>query len=124
MVRCRCSQALGAAKSPELLRRTLDFTMSGEVRTSDVPFPLAAVSSNPAGRDLAWQYLKDQWALFDQKFGGGLFLISTAFFTIIFIITCIIFIMVWTVTNLSHQLPSWASAPRTSRRRRRPRTLR
>ncbi len=45
----RCLQAFGATRVPELLVRTLDFALSEEVRTSDVPFPVASVSSNPAG---------------------------------------------------------------------------
>jgi len=70
----RCLQALGATRSPELLLRTLEFSFTEEVskhpfgqtlsskaihlfislppcqvRTSDVPFPVASVASNPAG---------------------------------------------------------------------------
>ena len=45
----RCLQAFGAPRVPELLVRTLDFALSEEGRTSDVPFPVASVSSNPAG---------------------------------------------------------------------------
>jgi hypothetical protein len=45
----RCLQAFGAARTPELLVRTLDFALSEEVRTSDVPFPVGSVSSNPVG---------------------------------------------------------------------------
>jgi puromycin-sensitive aminopeptidase len=73
----RCLQAFGAARTPELLVRTLDFALSEEVRTSDVPFPVGSVSSNPVGRDVAWKYLKDNWATFDKKFGGGLFIITS-----------------------------------------------
>ncbi|ELR17053.1 APM1 (AMINOPEPTIDASE M1), putative [Acanthamoeba castellanii str. Neff] len=73
----RCLQAFGATRVPELLVRTLDFALSEEVRTSDVPFPVASVSSNPAGRDIAWQYMKDKWVIFDKKFGGGLFIITS-----------------------------------------------
>lgn len=30
----------------------------------------------PIGRDIAWKFLKDKWTVFDEKFGGGLFIIS------------------------------------------------
>jgi len=73
----RCLQALGATRSPELLLRTLEFSFTEEVRTSDVPFPVASVASNPAGRDIAWKFLKDKWTVFDEKFGGGLFIITS-----------------------------------------------
>ena len=97
----RCLQAFGATRVPELLVRTLDFALSEEVRTSDVPFPRGLRLLQPgryvptaaaarhsaqrptapapldAGRDIAWQYMKDKWAIFDKKFGGGLFIIST-----------------------------------------------
>ena len=32
---------------------------------------MAGVAANPKGRDLAWEFVKDNWAEFDRRYGGG-----------------------------------------------------
>ncbi len=48
----RCMRALGASHDPKLLQRTLDFSMSSEVRSQDTVFVIGSVAANPKGRDL------------------------------------------------------------------------
>lgn len=44
-----------------------------EVRSQDAVFVVAAVASNPgdAGRNLAWIFLKENWAAVHKRYGGG-----------------------------------------------------
>jgi len=48
-------------EDPELVRRSLDYAISGKVRNQDAALELAVSLSMPASRDLAWQYVKSHW---------------------------------------------------------------
>ena len=48
-------------EDPELVRRSLDYAISGKVRNQDAALELAVSLSRPASRDLAWQYVKSHW---------------------------------------------------------------
>lgn len=66
--------SLAMFSDPALLKRTLDFALSGEVRIQSAPFLIAAVLQNPAGRPATWDYVKTHWAAVAAKvpaFGGG-----------------------------------------------------
>ncbi|KAJ8924872.1 hypothetical protein NQ315_001027 [Exocentrus adspersus] len=68
----RISRSLGAAKDPELLRKVLDFAMSDEVRSQDTVFVIISVALTPVGRELAWQFFKDNWSKIVERFSGYL----------------------------------------------------
>ena len=55
----------------ELLRETLDRSLTDDVRLQDTIFVVAAVAANNRGRNLAWEFLKEQWDEFDRRYGGG-----------------------------------------------------
>ncbi len=46
---------------PELLQRTLDFAISPEVRSQDALRVISSVMRNPAGQDLAWNFIRSHW---------------------------------------------------------------
>jgi len=50
--------------------------MSGAVRNQDVYVLLAATASTPAGRELTWKYLTDNFNTFKERFTGGLSMLS------------------------------------------------
>jgi hypothetical protein len=66
--------SLGNAKQPELLLRFLEYGMSEEVRSQDVPFVFSNVASNLKGRYIAWQFLQDNWKTIYDRFVSGSFL--------------------------------------------------
>ncbi|KAG6444849.1 puromycin-sensitive aminopeptidase [Manduca sexta] len=70
----RISRALGAVKDPELLKRVLDFAISDEVRSQDTVFVIVSVAVSRNGRDLAWQFFKDHWQEFMDRYQGGFLL--------------------------------------------------
>lgn len=72
----RCLQGLGCSADRALLRRTLEFSLSGEVRAQDTPLAVAAVAGNRFGRELAWDFLRERWAEFDGRYGQGGFIIA------------------------------------------------
>ena len=59
-----------------LLQETLDRSLNDEyVRSQDTIRVMVSVASNRQGRELAWQFLKDNWAEFDRRYGEGGFAI-------------------------------------------------
>ncbi|XP_055532156.1 puromycin-sensitive aminopeptidase [Wyeomyia smithii] len=71
----RISRALGSIRQPEILRKVIDFAMSDEVRAQDSVFVIASVAMNPKGRDMTWNYFKDNWKILLDRYEGG-FLLS------------------------------------------------
>ncbi|MDO8557993.1 MAG: M1 family metallopeptidase [bacterium] len=73
----RYLRALGNFQDPLLLKRALEFSLSGDVRSQDTIWAIASVSENPAGRNLAWEFFKENWEEFNRRYSeGGLKLIS------------------------------------------------
>ncbi|EDW72803.2 uncharacterized protein Dwil_GK16986 [Drosophila willistoni] len=70
----RISRALGCIGDVKLLRRVIDFAMSGEVRAQDSVFVIVAVAINPKGRDMAWEFFKENNKLLLQRYQGGFLL--------------------------------------------------
>ena len=63
--------ALSHFEQTELLEETLRRSLSEEVRVHDTVRVVVSVAANRRGRDLAWEFLKDNWAEFDRRYGQG-----------------------------------------------------
>ena len=57
------------------MKEVLDFAMSSEVRSQDCVYVISSVASSKAGRELAWNYFKENWTLFNERLGGTFLLI-------------------------------------------------
>ena len=91
----RVASALGTVKNEDILKdvyihhhhvfnnysivlsftKVLTFAMSSEVRSQDTVFVISSVSSSKAGRDLAWNYFRDNWDVFSERFKGAFLLV-------------------------------------------------
>ncbi len=60
--------ALAAFRSPNLIKRTLEKTLNGEIRTQDAPIIVSALLQNVYGRTLAWEFVKKRWDDMDRAF--------------------------------------------------------
>ena len=69
--------ALCGFKGMKLLNRTLDLALSKEVRLQDIFLPPMGVSSNPYGRDLVWQWIKENWKEIKSKSGAAKNILNT-----------------------------------------------
>ena len=58
-----------------LLSETLERALGDEVRVHDTVSVITLVAGNTQGRDLAWQFLKDNWPELDRRYGEGGFAI-------------------------------------------------
>jgi puromycin-sensitive aminopeptidase len=63
--------ALAGFRQPELLRRTLDLTINGEVRSQDAPFLMRALLASVYGRGLAWDFVKEHWEAMARQYPGS-----------------------------------------------------
>ncbi|KAI4470181.1 protease m1 zinc metalloprotease [Holotrichia oblita] len=77
----RISRALGAAKDISLLSKVLQFSMSDEVRSQDTVFVIMSVAMTRVGRNLAWQFFKDNWKELINRYQGGFLLARLVKFT-------------------------------------------
>ena len=67
----RLLMSLSRFQQPDLLTVTLEDSLSSKVRSQDSITLVAGVAANPKGRDLAWEFVKSNWAEFDRRYGGG-----------------------------------------------------
>ncbi|MSQ14321.1 MAG: M1 family peptidase [Dehalococcoidia bacterium] len=72
----RLLRALARFPQPELLRRTLEYSLSANVRSQDTITVVTSVAGNRIGRDMAWEFVKNNWDEFDRRYGKGGFAIT------------------------------------------------
>ena len=67
----RFLMALGRFEQPDFLQETLQRSLSTDVRVHDTINVLASVAGNRHGRDMAWEFIKDNWAELFRRYGEG-----------------------------------------------------
>ena len=60
--------ALAGFRQPELLRRTLEMTVNGEVRSQDAPFVIRTLLTSVDARGLAWEFVKAHWQAMARQY--------------------------------------------------------
>ncbi|XP_055385276.1 puromycin-sensitive aminopeptidase [Condylostylus longicornis] len=70
----RISRALGSIRNIEILKKVIDFAMSDEVRAQDSVFVIVAVAMNAKGRDMTWEFFKQNSEKLLQQYQGGFLL--------------------------------------------------
>lgn len=63
--------ALCSFKDERLLKNTLDFSQSKEVRSQNMHIPIMKVAANPYGKKILWPWLKKNWKTLRKKVGPG-----------------------------------------------------
>ena len=63
--------SLGRFQHTDLLAQTLDTSLSDDVRMHNTISMVASVAMNRLGRELAWEFLKQNWDEFDRRYGEG-----------------------------------------------------
>ncbi len=64
----RYQSALSVFPGAAEMRRTLDMTLNGDVRTQDAPYLLAVCLRNRDQGHLAWRFIKDNWDKINEEF--------------------------------------------------------
>ncbi len=63
--------AMSRFQDAGLLNVTLESSLTSRVRSQDTITVVAGVAANPIGRAPAWEFVKNNWAEFDRRYGGG-----------------------------------------------------
>lgn len=80
-------RSLGRARQPELIQRTLAYSISKEVKDQDIYLPLAGLRAHREGMEAIWSWMKENWDLLKKKMPpsftllGSVISIATSGFT-------------------------------------------
>ena len=79
-IRTRALYLLAAFEAPSLVKRTLDFIVSGKVRNQDSVSLLSTLLKNSSTRALTWQYIQENWTKVQAQFtpSNGVRLVTAA----------------------------------------------
>lgn len=67
----RLGAALALFKQPNLIKKTLQFSISKKVRMQDSFRIINFVFLNPFGKKYAWEFVKENWDMLVSRYGGG-----------------------------------------------------
>ena len=60
--------ALSGFKDERILRSSLDYSLSTDVRKQDSIISLMIVGANPFGRDLVWPWIRENWGELSKRY--------------------------------------------------------
>ena len=67
----RLGYAMASFGNKDLIKKTLNFIISDNVKDQDAPHLLASVWQNRNGRELTWSFIKNNWNIILKKYGEG-----------------------------------------------------
>lgn len=70
-------RAIGRAKSPELIKRTLSMPLGDEVKSQDIYLPLGGLRTHKEGITALWSWMKDNWDALEKKLPPGLTMLGS-----------------------------------------------
>ena len=70
-------RCLGRAKSPELIKRTLDLLFSGEIKDQDIYMPTSGLRSHPEGIEALFTWMTENWSELIKKLPPALSMLGT-----------------------------------------------
>jgi aminopeptidase 2 len=70
-------RALGRARDPKLIRRTLDYSLSKQVKEQDLYLPLAALRTHREGIEAFWAWMKTNWETIVKKLPPSMSMLSS-----------------------------------------------
>jgi len=63
--------ALCGFRDQKLLKKSLDFSQTSNVRSQNIQLPIMKVAANPYGKKILWPWLKTNWKKINNKVGHG-----------------------------------------------------
>ncbi len=67
----RLLASLGMFRDPDIIRDSLNYSLSKHVRYQDAYYIPVYVSMNPAGKSLIWAWTRKNWQTFKERFPSG-----------------------------------------------------
>eukprot|EP01129_Flabellula_baltica_P008417 TRINITY_DN3342_c0_g1_i1.p1 TRINITY_DN3342_c0_g1~~TRINITY_DN3342_c0_g1_i1.p1 ORF type:complete len:1015 (-),score=239.63 TRINITY_DN3342_c0_g1_i1:12-3056(-) len=77
--RVRCLASLGESRSPEIIQQSLEFVLSDEVRPQDFATIFSTLGTHKVGREIAWNFIKENVDTVIQKLNGETWLLGRLF---------------------------------------------
>jgi len=68
--------ALGDVKRPELVKKTIDFILSGKIPAQDIHGPCHSLATNPVTRNQWWETLSGNWSLFYERYSVNMVVVN------------------------------------------------
>jgi len=72
----RALRALGYSDDSSLLSRTLQLSLTEEVRSQDLMYVFASCGSSLKGREMTWQFFKDNFSAFEHRLSASMMLMD------------------------------------------------
>lgn len=72
-----CLRSLGRAKSPELIKKTLDLALSGVVKMQDVYMPIGGLGTSSEGIERRYEWLESNWDELVEKLPPSMTMLSS-----------------------------------------------
>lgn len=66
----KISTSLGSLKDPAMLKQVLEFAISPEVPSQESVLIIGSVARNKNGRELAWNFFKDNFSFFQEAYSS------------------------------------------------------
>ncbi|KAF4538520.1 Aminopeptidase mitochondrial precursor [Lasiodiplodia theobromae] len=70
-------RAIGRARSPELIQKTLALPLSDEVKGQDIYLPLGGLRTHKDGIEALWKWMTEHWEELEKKLPPGLTMLGT-----------------------------------------------
>lgn len=72
-----CLRSLGRAKSPELIKKTLNLALSGEVKMQDVYMPIGGLGTTSEGIERRYEWMENNWDELVEKLPPSMTMLSS-----------------------------------------------
>jgi len=72
-----CLRTLGRTQKPELIKKTLELALSGEVKTQDIYMPIGGLGTTPEGIEKRWEWMQENWETLIVKLPPSMTMLSS-----------------------------------------------
>ncbi|KAK5461232.1 Aminopeptidase 2 mitochondrial [Exophiala xenobiotica] len=72
-----CLRSLGRARSPELIKKTLQLALSGEVKMQDIYMPIGGLGTTAEGIEKRWEWMCKNWDELVEKLPPSMSMLSS-----------------------------------------------
>ncbi|KPM33936.1 Aminopeptidase 2, mitochondrial [Neonectria ditissima] len=69
-------RSLGFAEDPKLIKRSLNYALSKDVKTQDLYLPLSGLRSHKEGIEALWAWVKENWDVLTKRLPPGMSLLG------------------------------------------------
>lgn len=72
-----CLRVLGRAQKPELVEKTLELALNGEVKMQDIYMPIGGLGTTPEGIERRWKWMTENWDTLNERLPPSMTMLSS-----------------------------------------------